>query len=91
LFPHSDDAEIARALHDVYESAARGSARYSMWWDTPQVGCCPGSAATTGEVGVDPFEAPVLDRHDVVLDRLDEPKTLQFGQFSGFAAARSLV
>jgi hypothetical protein len=46
---------------------------------------------TTGEVAVDPFEAPVLDRHDVVLDRLDEPKTLQFGQFSGFAAARSLV
>jgi hypothetical protein len=46
---------------------------------------------TTGEVGVDPFEAPVLDRHDVVLDRLDEPKTLQFGQFSGSAAARSLV
>ena len=36
---------------------------------------------TPGDVGVDPLEAAIVERHDVVLDRLDQPQPLQLGQF----------
>ena len=33
-----------------------------------------------GDVGVDALEAAVVERQDVVLDRLDQPEPLQLGQ-----------
>ena len=34
----------------------------------------------SGDVGVDPLEAAIVERHDVVLHRLDQPEPLQLGQ-----------
>ena len=36
---------------------------------------------TPGDVGIDPLEAAIVERHDVVLDRLDQPQPLQLRQF----------
>lgn len=36
LFPNSDDTAIAGALKETYESARTESARYGMFWNSPQ-------------------------------------------------------
>lgn len=36
LFPNSDDTAIAGALKETYDSARTESARYGMFWDSPQ-------------------------------------------------------
>ena len=38
---------------------------------------------TPGDVGIDPLEAAVVNRHYVVFDCLDEPKPLQLSKFLG--------
>ena len=36
---------------------------------------------SAGDVGVDPLKAAIVERHDVVLHRFDQPEPLQFRQF----------
>ena len=38
---------------------------------------------TPRDVGVDALEAAVVERHDVVLDGLDQPESLQLGELLG--------
>lgn len=39
---------------------------------------------TPGDVGIDPLEPAIVQRNDIVLNRFDQPKALQFSQFIGF-------
>ena len=46
-----------------------------------QLGVAADQLRAPGDVGVDPLESAVVERDDVVLDRLDQPKPLQLSQF----------
>ena len=48
-----------------------------------QLGVAANQLRSPGDVGVDAFKAAVVKGHDVVLDRLDQPKALQLSQFLG--------